>query len=200
MKVRAVLVLSALVASCLSAGASAAPPRCASFTDPAKDDKNADTGTGEDPALDIVRVTESVKGDTFTATMTLADFGDPTYAEGAQYYVGFTVNGKAVSVFGTHSRARDVVDPVFATKGIAIDGVFVSDTEALVAYTERPEIDTVVLSTSLAAISKVVGTRVHGLTATNLDAQVLGTYVALIEPYDEARAPASVRLRLAPCR
>lgn len=204
MKTRAVLAMTALVASGATA-ASASPvhltvPRCPSFADAAKDDKNADTGTGEDPALDILKVTESVAGNTYTATLTLAGPGAPTYAEGAQYFAGFHVGGKSVSVFGTRSLTLAATDTAFAMKGIEVDGTFVSGTESLVTFTEGPAANTVTLSTSLSSLSTAVGKRVNGMTATGLFAEVDGTYVVVVEPYDEALAPASAKLALAPCR
>ncbi len=196
-----VAILAVLTAAALPATAAARPkkpaiPACPSFTDPAKDDAAADIGEGEDPALDILGVKQSVANKMFSLTITMGKVGQPTYAEGIQYAGGFTLGGKAVELFGTSSLSQPAMDAVFALAGITVDGTYVSGTEKLVTVTKDTAKNTVTLSASLADIAGAAGAKATGLVG-GLQANVQGTFVALLEPWDDASG--TKKLPLAGC-
>jgi hypothetical protein len=201
-KTRAVIALSALVASGFTAAASAAPkkiPACASFTDAAGDDKMADGGQFEDKALDIVKVVESVKGNTFSVAITVTKYGLPQYADGARYQAGFMYGGKLVELYGTNSRSKPVVEQAYALRGIRIDDAYVSGTEEQVTVTEDPATNTITLSTPLSSLGTAAGAKLGGVTATGLQATIYGVYTQLLEPWDDAAAPPSTKLTMSEC-
>lgn len=208
MKTRAAIVLAALVASGLTATASAAPrkpsiPACPSFVDPANDAIAADlapTGQTRDPALDIVKVTESVKGNTFSVTITLGKYGLPQYADGARYQAGFMFAGKLVELYGTNSRSKVVLDEAYALRGIRVDDTYVTGTETAVNQVEDAGTNTVTLSTSLSALSTAVGSKVNGQSVGALQSIVYGVYTQVLEPWDEAAAAPSVKLAMSDCK
>lgn len=197
----ALVVVAALVAA-LPAGAAVRPkkppiPACPSFTDPAKDDAAADLGLGEDPALDILAVRQAVASRTYTLTLTMAKVGQPTYAEGVQYAGGFTMGGKVVELFGTSSLTYPVMDQAFALTGITVDGEYVSGTEKQVTMTTDAAKSTVTLKAAVPDIEAAAGTKATGL-ASGLQANVSGTFVAVLEPWDDAAG--TKKLPLAGCR
>lgn len=208
MKTRAAIALAALVASGLTATAATAAPKkpkipaCPTFTDPAGDAIAADlapTGQSKDPALDIVSVTESVKGNTFSVTITLGKYGLPQYADGARYQAGFMHAGKKIELYGTNSRSKVVVDEAYALRGIRVDDTYFSGSETAVTQVEDAGKNTITLSTSLSSLSAAAGSRVNGQSVGALQSIVFGVYTQILEPWDEAAAAPSMKLAMSDC-
>lgn len=169
-------------------------PACPVFTDPAGDDGAADLGgQGEDPALDIVGTKMTVAGGTLTITLTMSDAGAPSFAEGAEYTGGFTLGGKAITVFGTQSRSKPVMETAFAMTGITVDGDYVQGTNDQVTIATDEAKKTVTLTTALSSVGGAAGVKAAG-TVKGLLSAVRGTYVVLLEPYDDASTTKTLSL------
>jgi hypothetical protein len=197
-----VAITAALAAGIVPASAVTRPkappiPACPAFADPAKDDAAADVGSGEDPALDIVGAKISVANKTLKVVLSMGKVGQPSFAEGQQYAGGFTLGGSTVELFGTSSLTAPVMGAAFAMTGINVDGSYVQGTNDLVTITTDTAKNTVTLSTALANVASAVGKKATG-TVGGLQANVSGTYVALIEPWDTAET--TKKLRLDGCR
>ena len=174
-------------------------PACPVFTDPAKDDANADLQdkgapmNGEDPALDVVGTKLVSDGKMLTITITMAKQGQPQWADGAAYKAGFTLSGKVVQLMGRTGRSQPVMENAYAQKGIYVDGTYVTGTKGQVTQVVDAGKNTVTVSASLTDIGAAAGTKAAGVVkglATHID----GTFTQLFEPYDDAASTGTLRL------
>lgn len=213
MNIRAVLTLGVTLASGLTVGtvnAAATKPKpkpmsvCPSFVDPSKDDRNSDTykvgQAAEDPALDIVKTTESVKAGRLTVAIQVTKLGPSSVSDGVQYAGGFTTGGKAVELFGTISRSAPVVSAAFALRGINVNGTYASGTSKKVAFTQDLATNTVSLTASVADVEAAAGTKFGSALGAGLQSNTMGTYGVLFEPYDAAAPTKPLRLTTADCK
>lgn len=169
-------------------------PACPVFTDPAGDDGAADLGgQGEDPSLDIVGTKMTVSGGNLTVTLTMSEVGQPGTAEGAEYSGGFTLGGKAITLFGTESATKPVMETAFAMTGITVDGEYVQGTQEQVTITVDEAKKTVALTTALSSVSTAAEVKAAG-TVKGLLSIVRGTYVVLLAPYDDASTTKTLAL------
>jgi hypothetical protein len=186
-----VALLSVLAAAALPAHAAVRPkkpaiPACPSFTDAAKDDGAPDLqNQGEDPTLDILGVKEVVKAGVLTVTLTMGKIGQSGTTEGIQYAGGFTLGGHAVELFGTSSLSKPAMEQAFALTGINVDGTYVKNTQDLVTLTTDAAKSTATLTAKLADVASAAGAKATG-SVGGLQANTTGTYVALLEPWDDA--------------
>ena len=195
-----VALLSVLAGAALPAHAAVRPkkpaiPACPSFTDAAKDDGAPDLqDQGEDPALDITGVKQTVKGGVLTVTLTMGKIGQPGTAEGVMYAGGFTLGGHEVELFGTSSPTRPAMEAAtFAMDGINVDGEYASKTSDLVTLTTDAAKSTATLTAKLADVAAAAGAKATG-SVGGLQANVTGTFVALLEPWDDAASTKKLAL------
>lgn len=212
-KIQAMLAVSLCFASGLAAGkadAALTTPQpkpvvsCPSFVDPSKDDQNSKTAkvgqAAEDPALDIVRTTESVRGGVLTVAIRVVKLGNPSVADGVHYAAGFTAGGKRVELFGTISRSAPVIGAAFALTGITVDGSYVNGTSKKVALAQASATNTVSLSVSLADVEAAARSKFGSTLATDLQSNTMATYGVLLEPYDTSAPTKPLKLPMTGCR
>ncbi|HEX8003779.1 MAG TPA: hypothetical protein VF519_13925 [Mycobacteriales bacterium] len=181
---------AALAVALLAAGAPAAVaaprPACVAYTDATGDSGLLGVTAFDDPALDVTRVRFPMTARAWVAEVTLARFADRgRYLPGVRVEVAFPVAPeRKLSVFWRTSPARDVERPVFYQQGILLNGLYMSGD-----VTARVTGDTVVLTTTPAALSAVAGRRLDGLRPPEVVVKANGHYLAGAETWDEARAP-----------
>ena len=183
-----ILAAVAVAASALVAGgAGAAAKKCPVFPDPAGDASfNMSAAPTPDPALDIVKVRQGVKGRVLTVSVTVGKLGETERSEGAEYIGIFTVENKEISVFGQIGRITEEKSNVFVTKGVRVNGTYVTGTVDAVTTTANAGTSTFDIKVPLSVLSAAAGVKVQGLDAEQLKARARGTYVGVLFPFDEA--------------
>jgi hypothetical protein len=192
------LAVLALVASSLSAEAAVRRkptiPACPVFTDAAKDDAHPAFGAAaEDAALDIVGTKMTVAGSALNVTLTMGKMGQPSYSEGAEYSGGFTLGGKAVTLFYTVAPSRPVTENGFALQGITVDGEYVDGTMTQVTAVVDSAKSSITLTTSLSNVSAAAGVKATG-TVKGLLSAVRAQYGVLLSDYDDASTTKTLAL------
>jgi len=174
------------------------PHACPALTDPAKDDRNADLGSLEDPTLDILGGSVSVKSGHLVVVLRMSKVGYPTWAEGVQYAGGFRYGLQDVEIWGTVAKSNPWLKSVFAVQGIRVDGSYVLNSNAQLSMALDPERGTVTLSMPMQWIA--LGLGVKKVTGIGQDVRLTtaGHFAVIGEPYD--RATTFAPLRLAGCR
>jgi hypothetical protein len=193
---RALTCLALALSSVLALPASAAPPplACPSLKDATADDRNADLGSFEDPALDILGGSVQVRAGRFVVVLHLRKVGYPTWAEGVQYAGGFRYGLQDIEIFGTIAKSNPYMKSVLALQGIRVDHSYVLDTNTQLKLALDKARGTVTMTMPMEWMARALG--VKTLTGVGQDVRLTtaGNYVAFGEPYDHATTFAPLRL------
>lgn len=201
LSLRTALALAAAAALLTGAGvATAAPkklPSCAAWSDPAGDATPNGAGVGADSTLDITKVTFSVTAKTFTAKLAVPGYKDQhTASYGARFTAEMSIAGRAVIIYYQYSPTRDREAAVFVQQGMSVDGAAIS-----APVSSKVSGGEVTVSVPLKDLARAVGEKQLS-AATSVSAPLAktrGTYVALLNTFDTAAAPAETSFTFAPC-